>query len=187
MTRTMVLAIRWPEPPYTVPIFQVAAIPTFPDKKLLFTEGTNEKFSAERYQYWPNAERYGRSMINDFNAGTVDWTDWNILLDETGGPNHVGNFCFAPIHGGTRTGELIYTPTYYYIGHFSKFIRPAAQRVSTTSSRSHLLATSFINEDDSIATIVMNQSDDNIQYNFMVDSAEVKLAIPAHSMQTLVY
>lgn len=160
---------------------------SYPDKKLLFTEGTVENFSAERYQYWPNAERYGRSMINDFNAGTVGWTDWNILLDQTGGPNHVGNFCFAPIHADTSTGELIYTPTYYYIGHFSKFIRPGAQRVSTTSSRSHLLTTSFINEDNSIATVVMNQSDMEIQYNFMVGSAEAKLTIPAHSMQTLVY
>jgi len=160
---------------------------SYPDKKLLFTEGTIESFSTERYQYWPNAERYGSSMINDFNAGTVGWTDWNILLDETGGPNHVGNFCFAPIHGDTSTGELIYTPTYYYIGHFSKFIRPGAQRVSTTTSRSHLLATSFINADNTIATIVMNQSDMEIEYNFMVGSTEAKLSIPAHSMQTLVY
>ncbi|MDX2418932.1 MAG: glycoside hydrolase family 30 protein [Xanthomonadales bacterium] len=160
---------------------------SYPDKNILFTEGTVEKFTAERYQYWPNAERYGRSMINDFNAGTVGWTDWNILLDQTGGPNHVGNFCFAAIHGDTRTGELIYTPSYYYIGHFSKFIRPGAQRVSTTSSRSHILTTSFINQDGTIATVVMNQSDMEIKYNFLVGSAEAKLVIPAHSMQTLVY
>ncbi len=127
------------------------------------------------------------SKLNDFNAGTVGWTDWNILLDETGGPNHAGNFCFAPIHADTHTGELIYTPTYYYIGHFSKFVRPGARHVSTTSSHSDLLATSFINDNDSIATIVMNQSDKNIKYNFMVGSAAVKLIIPAHSMQTLVY
>jgi len=160
---------------------------SYPDKKLMFTEGTNEKFSAEKYQYWPNAERYGRSMINDFNAGTVGWTDWNILLDHNGGPNHVGNFCFAPVHADTRTGELIYTPTYYYIGHFSKFIRLGAQRVSTTTSRSHLLATSFINVDGTIATIVMNQSDSEIPYNFMVGAAEAELTIPPRAMQTLVY
>jgi len=160
---------------------------SYPDKKLIFTEGTNEKFSPERYQYWPNAERYGRSMINDFNAGTVGWTDWNILLDENGGPNHVGNFCFAPIHADTRTGELIYTPAYYYIGHFSKFIKPGAHRISTTTSRSHLLATSFINPDGSVATIVMNQGDTEISYNFMVGADEVELVSPARSMQTLVY
>ena len=126
-------------------------------------------------------------MIHDFNAGTVGWTDWNILLDERGGPNHVRNFCFAPVHGDTRTGELIYTPTYFYIGHFSKFIRPGAQRVSTTSSRSHLLTTSFLNGDNSMATIVMNQSDQEIGYNFMIGSVEAELTIPAHAMQTLVY
>ena len=159
---------------------------SYPDKKLIFTEGTNEKFSRERYQHWPNAERYGRSMINDFNAGTVGWTDWNILLDQDGGPNHVGNFCFAPIHGDTRSGELIYTPAYYYIGHFSKFVRPGARRVSTTTSRSHLLATSFINPDGSMVTVVMNHTDMEIPYNFMVGANEVKLVSPPRSMQTLI-
>ncbi len=160
---------------------------SYPDKKLLFTEGTNEKFSAEKYQYWPNAERYGRSMIKDFNRGTVGWTDWNILLDHNGGPNHVENYCFAPIHANTETNELIYTPTYYYIGHFSKYIRPNAKRVSTTSSRSHLLATSFINPDNTIATIVMNQSDLDIDYNFIFEQQQIKVSIPAHSIQTLLY
>ena len=93
----------------------------YPNKNLLFTEGCNEKFDANKYQLWKNGERYGKSMINDFNNGTVGWTDWNILLDEKGGPNHVGNFCFAPVHADTKTGELIYTPSYYFIGHFSKF------------------------------------------------------------------
>ncbi|MEM9053072.1 MAG: glycoside hydrolase family 30 protein, partial [Bacteroidota bacterium] len=137
---------------------------SFPTKNLLFTEGCQEGFRTDRYQYWKHAERYGRSIINDFNNGTVGWTDWNILLDQNGGPNHVGNFCFAPIHGDTETSELIYTPTYYYIGHFSKVIRPGAKRISTVSSRSHLLSTSFMNEDGSMVNVVMNQSDEPITY-----------------------
>jgi glucosylceramidase len=160
---------------------------SYPEIQLLFTEGTVEGFREDRYQYWPNAERYGRSMIKDFNIGTVGWTDWNLLLDHTGGPNHVSNFCFAPIHADTRTGDLIYTPTYYYIGHFSKFIRPDAKRVSTSSSRSVLLATSFMNTDNQIATVVMNETDDAIEYHFLADMQQVTLTIPAHSMQTLVY
>ena len=124
-------------------------------------------------------------MINDFNQGTVGWTDWNILLDQTGGPNHVGNFCFAPIHGDTKSGELIYTPSYYYIGHFSKFIRPNAQRVSTVSSRSNLLSTSFLNENNTLVTIVMNPSDNAISYQYYVGSEVAELKIPPHAMQTL--
>ena len=161
---------------------------SYPDKYLLFTEGCAESFISDGYQIWKNAERYGRSMINDFNNGTVGWTDWNILLDEIGGPNHVENFCFAPLHADTKTNEIIYTPSYYYIGHFSKFIRPNAKRISTVSSRSHLLSTSFINENGNIVTVVMNQSDLEIKYKMYVGTTNaVEVLIPAHAIQTLVY
>lgn len=159
---------------------------SFPDKELLFTEGCQEGFRPDRYQYWKHAERYGRSMINDFNQGTVGWTDWNILLNEHGGPNHVGNYCFAPLHGDTKNGDLIYTPTYYYIGHFSKFIRPGAKRISTVSSRSPLLSTSFLNEDGSLVNVIMNQSDEKIDYKLYLGPAEaISLSIPPHAMQTV--
>lgn len=160
---------------------------SYPDKHLIFTEGCNEKFDPTKYQYWPNAERYGKSMINDFNQGTVAWTDWNLLLDETGGPNHVKNLCFAPMHADTRTGELIYTPSYYYIGHFSKFIRPNAKRVGTATSRSALLSTSFLNEDGTMATIVLNLTNKPVTYKLYVGSNAIEEVIRAHSIQTLVY
>jgi glucosylceramidase len=159
----------------------------FPDKKLIFTEGCADSFSPERLQAWENGEKYGESMINDFNRGTVGWTDWNILLDERGGPNHVGNYCFAPLHADLRTGELIYTPPYYYIGHFSKFIRPGARRVSTAPSRSQLLATSFLNIDGKMATVVLNQSGQEITYKLIVGDMQTSCRIVPHSIQTLVY
>jgi len=159
----------------------------YPSKNILFTEGCNGPFAPEKINDWANGEVYGRSIINDFNAGAVGWLDWNILLDETGGPNHVGNFCFAPVHADTRTGELIYTPAYYYLGHFSKFIRPNAKRVGTASSRSQLLSVSFKNEDGKMVTVVMNQGDQPITYNLIVDSSESKIGIQPHSIQTLIY
>ncbi|MBF4470113.1 glycoside hydrolase family 30 protein [Flavobacterium sp. HJJ] len=159
----------------------------YPDKNLMFTEGCIEKFDPAKYQFWPNAERYGISMINDFNNGTTAWTDWNILLDQKGGPNHVGNFCFAPIHADTATGELIYTPSYYYIGHFSKFIKPNAQRISSAVSRTTLSSTSFINTDGKIVTVIMNATDASIDYSLYVNNSKAKLQIPAHGIQTLIY
>ena len=128
---------------------------------------------------------YKRFVLDMLNAGAVGWTDWNILLDERGGPNHVGNFCFAPIH--ENNGELIYTPSYYYLGHFSKFIRPDAKRVSAVSSRSVLQTTSFMNADNKLATVVMNNTDAAINYRFYVGNEETTVNIPAHAMQTLVY
>ena len=160
---------------------------TYPDKNLLFTEGCNEKFDASKHQLWANGERYGKSIINDFNNGTVGWTDWNILLDENGGPNHVGNFCFSPIHGDLKTGELIYTPSYYFIGHFSKFIGKEAKRISSVSSRSNLITTSFLNQDGKVVTVVMNQSRKKITYNLCVGTNAAEVSILPHAIQTLVY
>ncbi|QGK75720.1 glycoside hydrolase family 30 beta sandwich domain-containing protein [Flavobacterium sp. SLB02] len=159
----------------------------FPDKNLIFTEGCIEKFDATKFQFWGNAERYGLNMINDFNNGTVAWTDWNILLDQNGGPNHVGNFCFAPIHADTTKDELIYTPMYYYIGHLSKFIRPGAKRIIQTISDKNLISTSFKNSDDKIITVVMNQSDKEIVYTVINHDLQNTITIPAHAMQTIVY
>jgi len=159
---------------------------SWPEKHLIFTEGTPASYSRENLMKWENAERYGSSMIHDFNAGTEAWTDWNILLDMQGGPNHVGNFCVAPVHADTATGELVYTPSYFYIGHFSKFIRPGAQRVSCAPSRSILEATSFLNLDGSLATVVMNRTGREIRFSLIIGNQQVPGNIPAHALQTYV-
>ena len=158
----------------------------FPDKNLIFTEGCNEGYDPERFGDPKLAERYGKAMINDFNNGTVAWTDWNILLDETGGPNHVGNLCFAPVHGNTKTGELTLTYSYYYIGHFSKFIRPGAKRLSTGTTANHILATSFRNTDGSLVVVAMNEKDEEIEYMLSLEGKTTQLKMPAHSIQTIV-
>lgn len=160
---------------------------TFPDKHLLFTEGCNGPFNMARINEWHWGEAYGRSMINDFNAGSVGWTDWNILLDEVGGPNHVQNFCYAPIHADTKTGQLIYMNEYYYIGHFSKFIRPGAKRIISSSNRSNLLTTGFINTDGSVAVVVMNQGADSIPYKLWIGGKTVDIVSAPHSIATLVF
>lgn len=158
---------------------------TWPNKNLLFTEGCAIRFKAGGYYNWTLGEKYGRSMINDFNNGTVGWSDWNILLDETGGPNHVQNFCFAPVHADTKTGELIYTNAYYYIGHFSKFIRPGAKRISSVASRSQLLTTSFKNVDGKLVIIVMNQGNVKTDYNVCIGTKAAQVSILPHAIQTL--
>ena len=158
----------------------------FPDKNLIFTEGCNEGYDIEKIDEVRLAERYGRSMINDFNNGVVAWTDWNILLDETGGPNHVGNLCFAPVHGDTKTGELTFTNSYYYIGHFSKFVRPGAKRISSVSSSNTIISTGFVNEDGSIVLVVMNQGDESLEYSITMNTRTARSEIPAHAIQSIV-
>jgi len=159
---------------------------SYPGTNLLLTEACNYPFSWKTMKDWNWGELYGKSIINDLNNGSVAWTDWNVLLDETGGPNHVKNFCFAPVHGDTRNGTLHYMNSYYYIGHFSRFIRPGARRVASASSRAQLLATAFLNKDGSLAVVVMNQSKDKLPYRLWIAGKAVELAGLPHSISTLV-
>jgi glucosylceramidase len=164
----------------------VAAVQqAWPDVKLLLTEATVERFDPARLDDWANADRYASALINDFNAGAVAWTDWNLLLDERGGPNHVGNFCFAPVHADTRTGTLTFTPSFHVLGHFAKFIRPGARRVSAASTRSVLLVTAFLNPDGRLATVVLNTSAAEVRYRLQVDGLEASVSIPPRAIQTL--
>lgn len=159
----------------------------FPDKPLMLTEACNFPFGWDTFKEWHWGENYGAAMISDFNNGAVAWTDWNILLDETGGPNHVGNFCFSPVHADTRDGSLHFMNSYYYIGHFSKYIRPGAIRIACSSNRAQLLTTGFVNTEGSIVVVVMNQGDTKVDFKLYAGNSAVKCASLPHSIMTLLF
>jgi len=158
----------------------------YPDKHTLFTEGCVYPFNYDSLHVWHDGETYGKSIINDFNNGASGWTDWNILLDENGGPNHVGNYCLAPVVGNTQTGEVIFMNSFYYLGHFSKFIRPGARRVTCSSNNDDLPATAFLNEDGTLAVVVMNATDRDMDYRLWSAYRGFVTKAPAHSIITLV-
>jgi len=159
---------------------------TYPDKKIIFSEGCAERFDSTRIDSWDLGEFYANSMVNDFNCGTVAWFDWNILLDEKGGPNHVGNFCFAPVHADTRTGEIIYTNAYYYIGHFSKFVHRGAKRIGVSSSRDNIKTTGFINPDGEIVVVIFNKSDLKTDLKLCIGTKAADVSSSPHSIITVV-
>lgn len=159
----------------------------YPNANLMFTEGCLGPFDFNRLNEWHWGESYGRALVHDFNNGAVGWTDWNVLLDEKGGPNHVGNFCFAPVHADTNTGKLYYMNSFYYLGHFSKFIRPGARRIASSSMVEALQTTAFRNRDGSIALVVMNESEQAQPFWLWMDGQAAKTESPAHSIMTLVF
>ncbi len=164
-------------------------VQAYPDKPPFFSEGCecpSGAAKALRLDDWSLGEKYGREMIEDFNSGTVAWTDWNMMLDERGGPNHVGNFCYAALHADAKTHALHWTDIYDYMGHFSKFIRPGARRVAATSSRAALKATAFLDPDGSLAVVVMNGTDRSEDYRLLISGRAVKTTAPPHSIATLV-
>lgn len=160
----------------------------YPDKALLFTEGCQE--GGPHIGEWGLGERYARSMINDLNRWTVGWVDWNLVLDEQGGPNHVGNFCSAPIIADTRlcTVEgVLYQSSYYYIGHFSRYIRPGAERILCAPTLDALECTAFRNADGSIAVVVMNREETPVGFALKYNDQAAMTEAPARSITTYLF
>jgi glucosylceramidase len=156
----------------------------YPEKKIWFTEGCQE--NGPHIGDWTVAERYGHSIINDLNHNTSVWCDWNLFLNEKGGPNHVNNLCSAPIIADTHNDAVILNPSYYYLGHFSKFIRPGARRVAVATTSDHIEATAFRNLDDQISIVIMNRLNRNVAYSLHHGNKGTYITMPANSIQTVI-
>ena len=57
-----------------------------------------------------------------------------MILDTQGGPNWVNNWCVAPIIVDPNIDEIYYTPLYYVMTHFSKYIRPGAEIIEAKNT-----------------------------------------------------
>jgi glucosylceramidase len=156
----------------------------WPDKQLLFTEGCQE--GGPHTGEWALAERYARSLVNDLNRWTVGWIDWNLLLDAQGGPNHVGNFCSAPVLADAAGSALQLQSSYAAMGHFARFVQPGAQRVLCASTREALECTAFVNPDASVATVVLNRGDTAQDFVLRVAGHAHAAQLPPHALATFV-
>jgi len=156
----------------------------FPDKAILFTEGCVE--SGQLVGQWRNGERYARNIIGDFRNWVCGFIDWNIVLDQRGGPNHVGNFCDAPVIVDTVTKQVSYGSSFYYIGHFSKFVQPGAHRIASAGGPAGLQSVAFANPDGSLVAVVLNESDAPVAFALGAGGPTLACTIPAHAIQTYV-
>mmetsp|Transcript_59964 Transcript_59964/g.135622 ORF Transcript_59964/g.135622 Transcript_59964/m.135622 type:complete len:487 (-) Transcript_59964:38-1498(-) len=155
-----------------------------PEKHIIMSEACQER--GPRTGDWRLGERYAESIIRDMNHWTEAWVDWNMVLDRTGGPNHVGNVCSAPIIVDAKNDAFSLQSSYYYIAHFSRFIVPGAQRILCGSSRDALEATAFENPDGTIVVVVLNQSDNPYSLKLELLAEEVKTDVPPHSITTFI-
>jgi glucosylceramidase len=154
----------------------------WPDKQLLFTEGCQE--GGPHWGRWELAERYARSIINDLNRWTVGWIDWNLLLDEQGGPNHVGNFCSAPYLAVPAEDGLHPQSSFAALGHFSRYVQPDAERVLVAATREALECTAFLNPNGNLVVIALNRSDHDMSFSLTMDGATYAAELPAHAIGT---
>lgn len=158
----------------------------FPGKKLMHSEGCVEYSRYGAGNEVEHAEKYAHDIIGDMNAGTNSFIDWNIVLDEKGGPNHVFNYCGAPIMCDTKTKTFECKLTYDYIGHFSKYIRPNAKRIGWSKYTDKIEMTAFQNNDGTVAAVFLNRTKENIRVSVRIKKEVTRITIAPNSINTLI-
>lgn len=129
--------------------------------------------------------RYARDMIGCLNNWVDGWVDWNMVLDRQGGPNWFKNWCVAPVIVDPDADEVYFTPLYYTMVHFSKFIRPGAQRIGLTTADEALMATAVKNPDGSIAVVVLNQGQEAKTFSLQIADQTQSIKISPQAIQTI--
>lgn len=144
-----------------------------------------EKDKKDHPKYVP-CFRYARDIIGCMNNWVEGWVDWNMVLNTSGGPNLAQNWCIAPVIADTEKDEVYFTPLYYVLCHFSKYIRPNAVRISITPPTiDGLHATAFRNVDGSKVVVVFNESDQPVPYNLNVDGQVKQILIDKKAIQSI--
>lgn len=128
----------------------------FPDKKLIASESCIEFSKFDPRDAVQAARRVAHEIIGDLNHGMTAFYDWNLLLDENGGPNYVENFCLAPFLYDTKAGKLLPQLLQRYFETFSHYLLPGSVRIGHSRYTEELEVTAWKRPDGALAVILLN-------------------------------
>jgi glucosylceramidase len=135
-------------------------------------------------KYAPS-NRYARDIIGCLNNWVDGWVDWNMVLDRQGGPNWFKNWCVAPIIVDPETDEIYYTPLYYIMAHFSKFIRPGAEVIGVDATDKDLMVTAAQNPNGTVAVVVFNEGMEHKSFTLKTSKSTQQISISPQAIQTI--
>ncbi|MFK8029166.1 MAG: glycoside hydrolase family 30 beta sandwich domain-containing protein [Gammaproteobacteria bacterium] len=143
-----------------------------------------------KHPVYTPVHRYARDIIVGFNHWLEGWVDWNIVLDSNGGPNHVGNFCGAPIMIDTATSDIYYTPVYHVLAQLSRTIRPGDVAVKAHThldslEADALHASASVSDDGLLSVQILNTTKAPLNVALRVGGQFARLNIDANSLQTV--
>ncbi len=159
---------------------------SFPGKRLVFSEGCVEHSVFGEDAEKPGAVKYAHEYIGDLNHGADTFLDWNLLLDEQGGPNHVGNFCDAPVMYDRNTKKLQKKLSLDYIAHFSKYMLPGSVRTAVSSCAAGLEAAAARNPDGSLAVVILNRTGKQARFFLDIHGAYYPLCLDEGAILTAI-
>ena len=157
------------------------------EKDILFSEcccGVRERTESD---LWRQGEMYAHDIAGNIENGMTRWIDWNVLLDGQGGPNHVGNFCNAPLRTDEACRKLVVQPSWHCIAHFSRFLRPGAVRIGCSRYSSDVEAVAAQNADGTYAAVLLNRTDRQLSPRLRFRGLIAPVVLPAHSIATVVW
>lgn len=131
--------------------------------------------------------RYARDIIGCLNNYVDGWIDWNMVLDRQGGPNWFKNWCVAPVIVDPEKDEVYFTPLYYTMAHFSKFIRPDAKRIGFENPDENLMVTAAKNTDGSVVVVAFNPTEQEKLLSINLEGQDFYAKISAKALQSMVF
>ena len=168
-------------------------VPAWQDDKWYWTKEATDwgwDWASEEEKYlhpkYAPAHRYARDIIGCLNNWVDGWVDWNMVLDKQGGPNWFKNWCAAPVLADIESDEVYFTPLFYVMSHFSRFIRPGAARIGLEVSDKDLQATATKNPDGSIVLVVFNEGQSPKHFTINMKGSEKQISINPQAIQTLI-
>ncbi|BAO75021.1 glycoside hydrolase family 30 protein [Winogradskyella sp. PG-2] len=129
--------------------------------------------------------RYARDIIGCLNNWVDGWVDWNMVLNRQGGPNWFENWCAAPVIVDEEADEVYFTPLYYTMAHFSKYIRPGAEVIGVDNSDAELMVTAAKNPDGTIAVVIFNEGKTAKNFTLSLNDKLIDIKIDAQAIQTV--
>ncbi|MDD3277715.1 MAG: glycoside hydrolase family 30 beta sandwich domain-containing protein [Lachnospiraceae bacterium] len=156
----------------------------YPDKKMIVSESCIEygKFGGD--SVIKSALRLSHEIIGDLNHGMTAFYDWNLLLDENGGPNHVGNFCHAPFLFDTCEKKLMPQLTQQYFEHFSHYLVPGSVGIAFSRYTEEIDVTAYKRPDGSVAVVLLNKADRPMTVNLRVEGQLAEMILYPTSITT---
>lgn len=169
----------------------------WPNKGMIHTESSIDIDANDPIdQYWREStdyagtfvpfDTYAYDIITDVNHGAQGYIEWCMILSHLGQPNPYDNFNSAPVLINPVTDEVIYTPLYYLLSHFSKFIRPNAVRIGLEGNEVNgLIYTAAKNIDGSIAVVVFNRNNEDYELTLELETSSYTIKIGSRTLQTI--
>lgn len=158
----------------------------YPDVKMIMSESCLEYRLFDEKNIENVTNRLCHEIIGDLNHGMCAFYDWNLLLDEKGGPNHVKNYCHAPFLYDTRTGELMPQKTQRQFYHFSHNIVPGSVRIASTKYTEQIDFVAYRTPENQIVGIMLNKSDALLPVNLRMQGKAASLLLPARTLASFV-